>query len=194
MSHRINDIKSQLTGGGARPSLFHVSMDLPANLNVAPEFASSSTNGARFGEKMKFLCSAASLPASTLSQIDVPYQGRKIKVAGSRSFADWEVTIINDEDFLVYRSFMAWSHAINTHETNLRDYGVTSNPASYKVDARVKQYAKDNDTSPIYQVKFEGLWPVSVSNITLDWSQENQIETFNVTFAYDLWVPDNTQE
>lgn len=193
MGFRIQDIKSALQYGGARPSLFDITMQLPASLEIDGNFAPNTSKDA-FARQISFLCTAASLPASTISEIDVPYKGRKIKVAGSRTFEAWSITVLNDEDFVIRKSFEAWMNAINHHSLNIRGSGVSSSPESYKTDAIVKQYAKDNDQAAIRKIRFTGLFPTAVSAIELNWATENEIENFTVTLAYDLWEPDNSAD
>lgn len=186
MAFRIQDIKSALDRGGARPSLFNISLQLPGSIDIPGKDA--------FGRKISFLCRAASLPASTMTPIEVPYFGRKIKVAGARNFAEWQITIINDEDFVLRNAFESWLSAINSHAGNIRNSGATSNPESYKTDAIVRQYAKDNEVQPIRKYKFQGLFPSEVSAIELNWGEDNAIEEFTVTLQYDLWELDTSAE
>ena len=81
MTFSISDMISQgLTKGGARPSLFDVSI---------------TYSNITFGESFKFLCRATSAPASTIGRIEIPYFGRKIKLAGDREFDNWNTTIMN---------------------------------------------------------------------------------------------------
>ena len=47
------------------------------------------------------MAKAAALPASNVAQIEIPFRGRVLKVAGDRTFDVWTVTIINDEDFKI---------------------------------------------------------------------------------------------
>lgn len=166
MAFNINEFKSQLVGGGARPSLFQVQILNP----VAPE--------ADF--KIPFMVRAAGIPASTVGSFEIPYFGRNIKYAGDRTFEDWSVTVINDEDFIVRNGFEAWMNSINTHDSNLR-----SLPQDYKSNAVITQYSKDGD--PIRSYVFEGMYPTSVDQIEMDWSTVDSIEEFGVTFAYDFW-------
>ena len=186
MPFNIQDIKSALEFGGARASHFNVAMQLPGTLDIPGKDV--------FNRKISFLCNAASLPPSTMTTIDVPYFGRKIKVAGNRTFPEWTLTIINDEDFTLRNAFEAWLGAINGHSSNLRNSGANSSPASYKTDAVVKQFAKDNEITPIRKYKFQGLFPSEVSPIELSWGTENEIESFTVTLQYDLWEVDNSAE
>jgi len=166
----INDIKSQLVGGGARQSLFSVQFNNPANgiANV----------------KVPFMVKASSIPEARLGNIQVPYFGRKINLAGDRTFAEWSVTVINDEDFLIRNAMEQWSNKINSFQGNLRTFG-TSSPLAYKSDAIVTQYGKTGNT--IRQYTFHGIYPADVSAIELDWNTNDQIEDFRVTFMYDWW-------
>lgn len=185
MSHRIQDLKSALTFGGARASLFNVVMQIPRSIDFAGK--------AQLANKISVLCESASLPASTMGKVVVPYFGRDVNFAGNRTFSDWTVTIINDEDFALRDAFEKWSKAMNDHSLNIRSLGATSNAETYKTDAIVRQYAKDKTTA-IRKYKFEGLFPLEVSSIELNWGTKDEIERFTVTFAYDLWEVDETRE
>jgi hypothetical protein len=172
MSFNINEFKSQLTGGGARPTLFQVQILNPVN----PE--------ADF--KVPFLVKAAGIPASTVGSYTVPYFGREVKYAGDRVFEDWNITVINDEDFSIRNSMEAWSNAINTHDSNQRAL-----PKDYKSNAIITQFGKDGKALRSYV--FEGLFPISISQIDVGWENVNTIEEFTVSFQYDLWrVEGNT--
>lgn len=193
MAFNINDFKtSGLTLGGARPTLFQAVMNPPLGV--------SSVN---FQTKFAFTCSAASIPASSVQEVPVPYFGRQIKLAGDRAFANWSVTVMNDEDYLVRNAFEAWSNALNSLVGNKRliSANETVPGSSYKSDAIVTHFAKggpagsagSNNTtgleSIIKQYQFVGLFPIEVDAMQLSWDATNQIQTFGVTFAYDYWLP-----
>ena len=48
---------------------------------------------------------------STVGMINVPFRGRELKVAGERTFENWVVTVINDEDFKLRTAFEKWANA-----------------------------------------------------------------------------------
>lgn len=171
MAFSINEIKSQLQYGGARPSLFQVRFSNPAT--------------AEADIKVPFMVKAASLPSSIVSEIQVPYFGRRIKVAGVRTYENWSVTVINDEDFRVRRALEAWSRKINTYVGNTRDFG-SSAPAEYKQRAEVIQYGQTGAILRTYQ--FEGIFPLNVSPIEVNWENGDQIEEFTCEFAVDYWT------
>lgn len=170
MAFNINDIRSQLTLGGARPSLFQVIISNPVN-PIADL-------------KLPFLCKAANLPGSTLGTIEVPYFGRKLKIAGDRRFDSWAVTIINDEDFLVRNAMETWNNSINLYQQNITALG-SSAPSVYKSQATVTQFGKDGTILRTYQ--FNGIFPDQISPIDLSWNATDEIEEFQVSFQYDTF-------
>ena len=170
MAFNITNFQGQLTGGGARPNLFQVTIENPVDRG---SFIKTS-----------FMVQAAAIPDMTVGVAVQNYFGRQIKYAGNRTFADWPVTIINDEDFLVREGMERWSNAINGLQTNLRSPALPT-AAQYKSNATVTQYAKTGE--PIRTYAMLGLFPISVGTIALDWGTNDAIETFEVTFSYDYW-------
>ena len=169
----VDDFKSKLRGGGARPNMFKATLNFPAYAGGDVELTS-------------FLCKAAQLPQSTTSSFPVPFRGRELKVAGDRTFVDWTVTIINDTNFAVRDAFERWMNGINAHAANT---GLT-NPIDYQADLIVDQL--DRDESVIKRYTFRGAFPTEVGSIALDYDVRDQIETFDVTFAYQYWESNTT--
>lgn len=177
MAKQIQNIKSALSGGGARPALFDIQITPPAGINV---------------DVLKFQATAktSQIPASTLGVVEVPYFGRKVKVAGDRTFAEWTVTIINDEDWRVRAGLENWLHLINAHQGNVRQAPVNSNPETYKGVATVYQYSKTGEILQEYY--FYGLFPTEVAAIDVSWETVDTIQEFAVTFQYDHWERSST--
>jgi hypothetical protein len=172
MAFNVSEFASAgLPLGGARPSLFSVIVDTPSGVpNV--------------GSRISFTCRAAQIPQSTVGVIEQAYYGRRIKIAGTRSFQNWRVDILNDEDFQVRSAMEIWSNAINSHQANLRAPQLATS-ASYRTTATVTQYAKTGEALRTY--RFVNIFPTEIGAIDLAWDQGEQIETFPVEFAYDYW-------
>ena len=188
----LSAFKGKLIGGGARPNLFKVQLAPPEDLSV---------RGNQAFKDFEFLCKAASLPASNIANIDVPFRGRIFKVAGDRTVENWTVTVINDEDFVYRTAFEDWMQRISRLENNV---GVT-NPNAYMADAEVIQLGKghtlgQDDVSgkknnsqvqysdkprvaSLARYKFQDIWPVNISAIDLSYENSDQIEEFTVEFA-----------
>ena len=175
-NRKISDFKSALLGGGARPNLFEVELTtLPAGITW------DSTS-------FSYMCKAASLPASNVANIDIPFRGRIFKVAGDRTIDPWTVTIINDENFNLRNAFEEWTDLIAKLENNM---GATD-PEAYMVNAKVYQLgrgstpnAKSNSgsaNSVLKEYEFYNIWPSTVAAIDLSYDSTDTIEEFTVDF------------
>ena len=168
MAFNITDFTSRFTFDGARPNLFEV------QLGGMPESA-------------KFLCKATQLPGSTLGIAPVFYFGREVKVAGNRTFPEWTVTILNDEDFLIRNILEGYMGSINGHESNQ----ATALYANYAgKQTYVRQYSKTGEVVKTYN--FVGMFPIDIAPIDLDWGSNDTIEEYTVTFAYQYWNSDES--
>jgi len=179
MAFNVAEFRANMIGDGARPNLFQVTLNFPT----------IAANGVAAGQKPTFMAKSAQLPGSTIGTVPVFYFGRELKFAGNRSFTDWTLQIINDEDFTIRRAVESWMNGINSHGGNVRAAGAAS-PTGYTVDAEVTQYGKTGDTLKKY--KFVGMYPLDLAPIDLDWSSNDTIEEYSVTFAYQWWETDTT--
>lgn len=170
MTHSINNIRSQLTGGGARPSLFRVVISNP--FDPAADI------------KVPFMVRATNVPSYSIGKIEIPYFGRKIPIPGDRVWEDWNTTVMNDEDHIVKNSLELWHSRMNAFEGNIAQDG--SSPNNYKSQATVTQFGKDGSELRIYQIN--GIFPLYIAPVELDWSSTDTVEEFAVTWAYDNMV------
>ena len=159
----ISNFKSKLTGGGARANLFEVVLTFPDAAQPDQEVL----------EKSRFLVKGANLPASNVAQIDIPFRGRILKIAGDRTFDTWTVTVINDTDFAIRSAFENWMNVIN----RLSDNTGLVNPADYQADAYV--YQLDRDGSSLRSYRFYDTFPTQVGPIELSYDAQG-IQEFTV--------------
>jgi hypothetical protein len=179
MAFNVAEFRANMIGDGARPNLFSVSL-------VFPTFVTGGTDASR---KVTFMAKGAQLPGSTVGTVPVYYFGREMKLPGNRTFPDWTLQIINDEDFSIRNSLESWMNSINSHNGNLRDANA-QNPSNYSADATVIQYGKTGSVLKTY--KFVGLFPLDVAPIDLDWGSNDTIEEYSTTFAYQWWEASTT--
>ena len=192
----LSQFKSKLIGGGTRPNLFEVSIPtFPSAISEAWSAGDDSENG-----MFKFLCKATALPASNLGSIEIPFRGRTLKVAGDRTFDDWTVTIINDEDFKLRTAFERWSNVMS----RLDDATGVTNPSSYMTDGYVQQLgrgataatgtASEGESSVLRSYKFFDVFPITVGEIALSYDTTDQLEEFDVTFRYQYFTIGNSAQ
>jgi hypothetical protein len=120
---------------------------------------------------------------------------RIFKVAGDRTIDNWNITVINDENFTIRTAFEAWHNLIAKLDNNS---GAT-NPSAYMVNAFVYQLGRgysqglestsnsdtENNTrvDPLRTYKFVDIFPTAVSDIALSYDSGDTIEEFTVEFA-----------
>ena len=167
----ISDFKGKLTGGGARANLFEVVLNWPNLLAPANEVRN----------KARFMVKGANLPASNVAQIEVPFRGRVLKIAGDRTFDSWTVTVINDTDFSIRSAMENWMNGINRVSDNT---GLT-NPSDYQASAFVHQL--DRDGSVLRSYRFNGVFPTQVAPIELSYDAQG-IQEFTVEFQVQYWT------
>jgi hypothetical protein len=176
MAFNVNQFRTSLQFDGARPNLFEVQLSFPSYVQGAAVAAAKST----------FMVKTAALPGSTLGMVTIPYFGREVKVAGNRTFADWSVTVINDEDFAIRKAMESWVRGINDNVGNIRA-ATARTSQQYGVDAIVTHFDKQGKRIVGGQYKFVGMFPTDISQIDLDWGSNDTIEEFTVNFAYQYW-------
>ena len=169
----VDDFKAKLKGGGARPNLFKATINFPGYAGGNVELTS-------------FMCRAAQLPGSIMSEIIVPFRGRELKIAGDRTFDVWSPTIINDTDFDVRNAMERWMNGINAHSDNS---GLT-NPVDYQADLIVEQLDRDGSTLKTYDLR--GCFPTNIDPIDLSYDPAAAIEEFGVTFQVQYWESNTT--
>ena len=170
----IDDFKAKLAGGGSRSNLFRVRLNNPAGVAAGLNL-----------ELAAFMCEGAQLPESTVGLIEIPFRGRRFKIAGERAFAEWTVTVINDTEFVTRNALERWMNAIANHA----DAGGAQDPRVYFTDLHIDQLGRDNQILKTYT--FKDAWPQNISAIDLSYAAED-IERFSVTWQYQYWTSNTT--
>lgn len=169
MSFNITEFMGAMTGDGVRPNLFEVSV-------------------VGFGSDFTFKAKATSIPSSSIGVASTYYYGRMVKFAGNRTFDNWTVSVLLDEDDYtsggIRGMFELWSSSLNTHIGNRRT--ASTNLASYARTCTVNQMSKIGGQIGLYNMFFA--FPIDISPISLDWSANDSIAEFSVTFAYQYWT------
>ena len=166
----ISDFKAKLAGGGARANQFKVTMPFPGYASVGGEI-----------EELAFLCRATSIPSMEITNINVPFRGRAIKIAGDRTIPSWSVTVYNDTNFKLRDAFERWQNGIN----NMSDNEGLTNPVDYQVDCFLDHLDRNGNTIKSYTLR--GVYPTGIAGIPLDYEEAGNIEQFEVTLEYQFF-------
>ena len=152
--------------GGARPYLFRWS----------PQLSVGNAQSAIY------MARATSLPESNIEEIQIHWQGMANKLTGARTYADWTITLLCDENWQIRTDFETWLSKINSYEGG-------GNFASKRSDYVTTQRLEllDYDLNPTKTVILNDAWPKAVGAITLDYSSQD-IAQFDITFAYNYFT------
>ena len=164
----IDDFKSNLLGGGARTNQFRVTITEPSGIAIGLDVRRTS-----------FLCKASKTPEVALGEIELAYRGRKIYMTGDREAAgEWSTTFYMDTDYMIRNALERWSNGMNDFADNT---GVTA-MSEYATDLNVDHL--DRDGTVIKSYIFKNAWPKSMSEVTLDSSEDSTIAEFECTWRY----------
>ena len=169
MAFNVSTFQSALAKGGARPSLFDMTITTP------------STIGSKFDD-MQTHCNVSAIPPLTVTPIERQYFGRTVKIPGDMVFGDLNTTIINSENFSIRNDVDDWMNAMNTHVANI---GFSDND-SWTGTIKLTQYSKDGDSLMTWT--FVDAWPQTVAEIALSYDTASDIEQYDVTWAYNYYT------
>ena len=162
--------------GAVRPNLFQVQHDFPSNdgLKVTKDLAT-------------YLCKSAALPASTVGTVELPFRGRVIKVPGDRTFESWTATFYMDDAFELRGAYEKWVELTNTVDANT----ASANMTDVLKDITVTQMDKFNGSATgfanIREYRLVSAFPVSVSQVSIAYDNNDSYEEFDVEFAYQYF-------
>ena len=164
---QVQNFKAALKQGGARPNQFKVTLVFPGGGATADE---------------NLLVTGAAIPASTINPVITQYRGREVKFAGERIFDPWTITIINDAEFSLREKFEKWMEDVNNKENNSGEVEWTK----YQTDMTVEHL--DRNDAVIQTYTLVQAFPINMSEIALQYAQNDIIEEFTVTFQYQHYT------
>ena len=198
MSFRISDFKTTMNkfGGPARPNLFEVVL-----FNVEP-------NSDMDPRSISFFCNSVNFPGISVEN------GQMVNVAQlPTSFPlrmtpqPLTATFLLDSNHNVLSFFHNWLQrvmnfstkggtfgAIDTSDGDAFKDGQLPYELGYKDDYAcrmvIKHFSTESETkeggnSKYYETVLDNIYPYIVSDVALDWSNNDQFATVTVTFAYD---------
>jgi hypothetical protein len=151
---------------GARANLFYFLPMIPGDC-----IEGDMTNG-----RTSYLVRSTSLPASTIEEINLNWQGFDFFVGGKHTFSDFTVTFNLDDKGLLRLCFENWINKIHDPVTN--EYGTI---AFYMFPQRLQLLGYDG--TPVMEYLLHHAWPREVAAATLDYSTNDNVQ-FDVTFRY----------
>ena len=160
--------------GAVRPNLFSVTHNFPTGI-IAEDGLET------------FMCKSAALPASTVGTVELPFRGRVIKVPGDRTFESWTATFYMDDAFQLRGAYEKWIELTNTVDANTASVPMESVLQDIDVTQMDKFNGSATKFKDIRQYKLVKGFPVSVSQVSLAYDNNDSYEEFDVEFAYQYF-------
>ena len=145
---------------------------------------------ASWTDNMSFFVKGFPLPARTIGDVTLNYQGMQSKLAGDSTFDDVTMVLHNDYEFVAKSYIEKWMESIasvGTEGTNLR-----AEPIEYKANIIVEQLGRNGETIAKYMIV--GAYPKQMDQIDLNHENQDSPEEISVTFSVDYWYRMDTKE
>lgn len=181
MPFDITEFKANMQYGYLKPSYFMFTLANP------PAFYSGST---RF---LSFLCATASLPGTQVITSDerVNGYGQSKRIPHDIAQTDLQLTFFADGNGDALAFFDQWMRNIVSFGQRGAPIagampGEVQYPEHYETTIEILGYNDNPGTSnaELFAYTFDRAYPLSVGDITMDWSQGDAIMAINVTFAF----------
>lgn len=134
---------------------------------------------------INLLCRSITMTLPTSNSVQVPWIGGIMQVAGRLAQAftfNAQFYVGHDMNYDALRSLYAWRNLVWDHDTGAlqlaSNYKRTGNITVYDLTGEIVQY----------QIECNGMWPVSIPDVTLDVADDGVLEV-SVQFAADkVWI------
>ena len=168
----------QRVKGGVRPNLFQVYHEFPEKAKPADDKLES------------YLCKSAALPATTVGTVELPFRGRVLKVPGDRTFESWTATFYMDDAFELRGAYERWIDLTNRVDVNMADVGIGEvlKPITVIQMDKFGDAVGGKGLQPIRQYELVQAFPVSVSQVSVAYDNNDSYEEFDVEFAYQFFT------
>ena len=160
--------------GAVRPNLFSVTHNFPAPILIEEGLNT-------------YLCKSGALPASTVGTVELPFRGRVIKVPGDRTYETWTGTFYMDDAFALRSAYEKWIQLTNGVDANV----ATADIGDIFEDITISQLDKfggsadaSGGLTELRTYKLIAAFPVSVSQVSVAYDNNDSYEEFDVEFAY----------
>lgn len=169
-SLKVDRIKQAL-GAGVRSNLFRIVINKPPAIAIPDQ------------DKLSLLVRSGQIPGTSLTPIEVPFRGARLKVPGDRTFDPWTATIYNDQG-MVYRTFFeSWNNGLKGFVSNV----ATEDPSDYYCQIDIYQLNQQGEEIGAAWSLIDA-WPGDLTAIDLSSDNENSISDFSVTFQFQYWI------
>lgn len=181
MAFNIDTFRTKISDGGARNSLYEISLTWPTGVRVTASGDAASSNPS-------ILCISTSIPGKSINNIPMQYRGRTVNIPGNSQFNTWTTTIINN-DGTIRNTILDWIRILGGAFDGTRTDtlgGTTAVPLNNNLFSTGKVSQLSKSGTVVQEYNFTNMFPLSISAINLDWGDDNP-QQFSCTWRFDYW-------
>ena len=191
----IDRLKSTIgkKGGLAKANRFNVMFTPPSGglLNLNLQGAISAALSGNFNAKnlvndprdIALLCDSVVMPGKQISTVEHQTTKQSKKIPYGTIHDDVALTFLLTNDYYMKNMFDKWINSIVDTDKYCVAY-----KEDIVTDVIIQQL--DEQDVPIYGIKLEGAFPISMSEVAFSNESSSTIQKLNVSFAYDKFVPE----
>jgi hypothetical protein len=179
MLEGLSDLRKYDVG---RSSYFKVEVFNVPFTGVAP----SSGNDPK---SLSYLCHSAELPGESTATVSQKIYGVNEKFSVMTGYNDIQLAFYTrgSGDEMVRKFFQSWIAFITGRDETVKQINLETTynvkyKSEYAASIKITHYAISGD--PLLEVTLFDAFPLSINQIPLSWSLQNQAQSLNVVFAY----------
>jgi hypothetical protein len=143
------------------------------------------------GSEVTYMCKSAALPATNVGTVELPFRGRVIKVPGDRTYETWSGTFYMDDAFALRSAYEKWIELTNAVDKNTASADIIDTWEDIKITQLDKfggSGKADGKLKKLRTYRLVSAFPVSVSQVSLAYDNNDSYEEFDVEFAYQYHI------
>ena len=156
------------------------------------EIFSNQMTGTEQGKSLSYLCHSAELPGESTATVTQKIYGVTEKFSVMTGYNDVTMAFYTrgSGDEYVRKFFQQWISFITGRDETINYRGKAMSETTYNVQykedyagtVKITHYAITGD--PLVEVTLFDAFPISINQVPLSWSAQNEAQSLNVTFAY----------
>lgn len=187
----LNNLNARMAAhnGMMRPNLFLVEIGTPA-----------WNTGGKEGEMLPFFCETVNVPGLNLIPSEVQRTGKGLfdrRVASAIQSGTIDCTFLVDGQGDILKYFQNWmNNIVNINSSKQRgvganggEFGTIAYRDTYITDIKITMF--DNSADKFMTWTGRECWPFVLGDMTLSWSNTDDLARLNVSFQYRSWDTDS---
>lgn len=140
--------------------------------------------GASWNEQpLSFMIKNFVIPARTIGEIILNFQGMQTKIAGDPTYDDVSMTVHVDYAMEIKKYFEEWMEGFV--EVGADGVNIRKEPYDYKAEIQVDQLGREGEIIASYELI--GAWPKNMNSIELSHDSSDTASELSIDFGIDYW-------